>query len=92
MRQRWRESMGEGVGERVDEVSAELPYELQSRMFDQLAAVGIGGAGLAVTPIGSLLKTAPRIVWLEHLLRWQARGGVGTFSPDAVGTKTGDGK
>jgi hypothetical protein len=68
LRQRWRESLGEGVEERVEEVSADLPYELQSKMFDQLAAVGIGGAGLAVTLIGSLLKTAPPIVWLSVVL------------------------
>lgn len=56
--------MGEGVEERLDEVSADLPYELQSKMFDQLAAAGVAGAGLTVTLIGSLLRSAPGIVWL----------------------------
>lgn len=56
--------MGLDVEERIDEVSADLPYELQSKMFDQLAAVGVAGAGLTVTLIGSLLRNAPPIVWL----------------------------
>lgn len=60
--------MGAGVEERVDQVSADLPYELQSKMFDQLAAVGVAGAGLAVTLIGSLLRSAPAIVWLPVIL------------------------
>ena len=50
--------------ERVEDVSADLPYELQSKMFDQLATVGIAGAGLSVTLIGSLLRDAPATVWL----------------------------
>jgi hypothetical protein len=56
------------VEERLAEVSADLPYELQSKMFDQLAAVGIAGAGLAVTLIGSLLRGAPAIVWMPVVL------------------------
>lgn len=68
LREQWRESMGEGIDERLDEVSADLPYELQSKMFDQLAAVGIAGAGLAVTLIGSLLRGASPIVWLPVIL------------------------
>jgi hypothetical protein len=68
LRQQWRESLGEGVEERVDQVSADLPYELQSKMFDQLAAAGVAGAGLTVTLIGSLLRNAPGIVWLPVIL------------------------
>jgi hypothetical protein len=68
LRQYWQESTGSGVEERLDQVSADLPYELQSKMFDQLAAVGIAGAGLAVTLIGSLLRNAPAIVWLPVFL------------------------
>src|SRR3712207_5578879 len=60
--------MADGVEERIDQVSADLPYELQSKMFDQLAAVGIAGAGLTVTLIGSLLRGAPGIVWLPVVL------------------------
>jgi hypothetical protein len=32
-------------------------------MFDQLATVGIAGAGLSVTLIGSLLRDSPPMVW-----------------------------
>jgi hypothetical protein len=60
--------MGAGIEERLDQVSADLPYELQSKMFDQLTAVGIAGAGLAVTLIGSLLREAPPIVWAPVVL------------------------
>lgn len=60
--------MGSGVEERQDEVSADLPYELQSKMFDQLAAAGVAGAGLTVTLIGSFLRNAPGIVWLPVVL------------------------
>jgi len=68
VRQRWRDSTGAGVEERLDEVSADLPYELQSKMFDQLAAAGVAGAGLTVTLIGSLLRNAPGLVWLPVVL------------------------
>jgi hypothetical protein len=47
-----------------DGISPDLPYELQSKMFDQLAAFSLGGAGLTVTLIGSSLRNAPAIVWL----------------------------
>ena len=51
--------------ERKEEgISPDLPYELQSKMFDQLAAFSLGGAGLTVTLIGSLLRNAPAVVWL----------------------------
>ena len=45
-------------------VSPDLPYELQSKMFDQLAAMSLAGAGLTVTLIGSTLRGAPGVVWL----------------------------
>jgi NADH:ubiquinone oxidoreductase subunit 6 (subunit J) len=48
----------------VDGTSPDLPFELQSKLFDQLAAMSIAGAGLTVTLIGSILKNAPGIVWL----------------------------
>lgn len=51
--------------ERVDEVSADLPYELQSKILDQTATVAIAGAGLSVTLIGSVLQDAPATVWLS---------------------------
>jgi hypothetical protein len=68
LKEQWRESMGAGVDERLEEVSADLPYELQSKMFDQLAAAGVAGAGLTVTLISSLLSDAPKLVWLPVIL------------------------
>ena len=53
----------EPVDERVEMVSADLPYELQSKLFDQLATLGVAGAGLTVTLIGSVLSHAPFIIW-----------------------------
>ena len=52
------------VVERLEDVSADLPYELQSKMFDQLATVGVAGTGLSVTLISSLLRDAPSTVWI----------------------------
>lgn len=62
---RWRKSAGDAPDERLDAVSPDLPFELQSKVFDQLATVSIAGAGLTVTLIGSLLHDASRIVWLS---------------------------
>lgn len=56
---------GDVVDERLEAVSADLPFELQSKIFDQLATVSIAGAGLGVTLIGSLLQNASRFVWLS---------------------------
>ena len=53
------------ANEAIAETSADLAYELQSKMFDQLATVGIAGAGLAVTLIGSVLQDEPDDVWLS---------------------------
>lgn len=53
------------ASEPIAETSADLAYELQSKMFDQLATVGVAGAGLAVTLIGSVLKDEPSDVWLS---------------------------
>src|SRR5215212_6566313 len=68
VRQQWRESIGADFEERHADVSADLPYELQSKMFDQLAAVSVAGAGLTVTLIGTLLRDAPPVVWLPVIL------------------------
>jgi hypothetical protein len=62
---KWPRKGAEAVPDpRIEEISPDLPYELQSKMFDQLATVSIAGAGLTVTLIGSLLRDAPWIVWL----------------------------
>lgn len=63
VQQWWRQATAADVKERLDAISADLPYELQSKMFDQLATVSVAGAGLAVTLIGSLLDDAPPKVW-----------------------------
>ncbi len=56
------------IEERLESVSVDLPYELQSKIFDQLATVSVAGAGLSVTLIGSLLQNASRVVWLSVIL------------------------
>lgn len=54
--------------EPIDAISADLAYELQSKMFDQMATVGVAGAGLAVTLIGSTLRDPSREIWLSVVL------------------------
>lgn len=54
--------------DRTADVSPDLAYELQSKMFDQIANVGIAGTGLAVTLIGSTLRDAPPVVWMSVVL------------------------
>jgi hypothetical protein len=49
--------------ERLDEVSADLPYELQNKLFEQMATMSIGGVGLTITLAGTLLEGEP-LVWL----------------------------
>lgn len=63
-----RDSQSGEADERVDDTSVDLAYELQSKMFDQLATVGVAGAGLAVTLIGSMLRDAPSDVWFSVFL------------------------
>ena len=60
-----RESADDVRNERPAEVSPDLPYELQSKLLDQLATVSVAGAGLAITLIGSLLQGAPGSVWIS---------------------------
>lgn len=50
--------------EPIAEVSADLAYELQAKMFEQLAAISAAGAGLTITLIGSILRGASPIIWL----------------------------
>jgi hypothetical protein len=45
-------------------VSADLAYELQSKLFEQLATMGVAGAGLVITLRGSILSDASPIIWL----------------------------
>jgi hypothetical protein len=68
LRRKFRKRDDIDANERVAEVSADLAYELQSKMFDQLTTVGIGGAGLVVTLIGSVLQDAPDNIWLSVIL------------------------
>lgn len=44
-------------------VSPDLAYEMQSKMFDQLAAAGVAGAGLTITLVGTILQGS-FLVWL----------------------------
>jgi hypothetical protein len=50
--------------ERIEDTSADLAYELQAKLFEQLATVSLGGAGLAITLAGSILRDSP-LVWLS---------------------------
>lgn len=65
LRRKGPEGHGADADERVADTSADLAYELQSKIFDQLATVGVAGAGLAVTLIGSILRDAPNDVWFS---------------------------
>jgi len=64
----WQKPDTDVVDERLESVSADLPFELRSKIFDQLATISIAGAGLSVTLIGSLLQNESRIVWLSVIL------------------------
>jgi uncharacterized membrane protein len=44
--------------------SADLPYELQSKLFEQLATMGVAGAGLVITLRGSILSDASALIWM----------------------------
>jgi hypothetical protein len=68
LRRKTRHSDDAELDAEVHETSPDLAYELQSKMFDQLATVGVAGAGLAVTLIGSVLRDAPNDVWLSVVL------------------------
>jgi hypothetical protein len=53
----------EEAQERIEETNPDLPYELQSRLFEQFATFGLGGAGLSITLASSLLQGSP-LVWM----------------------------
>lgn len=42
----------------------DLAYELQSKLFEQLAAMGVAGAGLVITLKGSILSGASGLIWI----------------------------
>lgn len=63
-----RAKADDAITERPEDISADLPYELQSKMLDQLATVSVAGTGLAITLIGSVLQTASRDVWVSVAL------------------------
>jgi hypothetical protein len=50
--------------EEMEGVSIDVALELQSKVFEQLAAVGLGGAGLVITLAGSILPASP-VVWIS---------------------------
>lgn len=45
-------------------VSPDLQYELQANLFEQLATMGIAGAGLVITLRGSVLSDASGLIWM----------------------------
>ncbi|HYD73968.1 MAG TPA: hypothetical protein VEF55_12590 [Candidatus Binatia bacterium] len=49
--------------ERVEETSADLAYELQAKLFEQLATVSLGGVGLTLTLSGTILSGA-QLSWI----------------------------
>jgi hypothetical protein len=57
------ESAPEDEQEAVARVSPDLPYEIQSKLFEQLAAAGVAGAGLTITLVGTILKGS-FLIWL----------------------------
>ena len=52
--------------ERVEETSADLAYELQAKLFEQLTTVSLGGLGLAITLSGTILS-GTRLTWMSSL-------------------------
>lgn len=44
-------------------VSPDLPIELQAKLFEQLTAAGVGGAGLTITLVGTILQGSA-LVWI----------------------------
>jgi hypothetical protein len=52
------------TGPSLASVSADLAYELQSKLFEQLATMGVAGAGLVITLRGSILSEASPIIWM----------------------------
>ena len=67
--------MAEGDDERphgapkteLESISPDLPFELQSKLIDQLATMGVAGAGLVITLRGSLLQDASNLIWLAAI-------------------------
>ena len=47
----------------ADAVSPDLPVELQAKLFEQLAAAGVAGAGLTITLVGTILQGS-FLVWV----------------------------
>jgi hypothetical protein len=47
----------------IAEASADVAFELQSKLFEQLATLGVAGAGLVITLKGSVLSGASAIIW-----------------------------
>ena len=52
--------------ERIEETSADLAYELQAKLFEQLTTVSLGGLGLTITLSGTILSGA-RLTWMSSV-------------------------
>jgi hypothetical protein len=48
----------------MEQVSIDIALDLQSKVFEQLAAMGLGGAGLVITLAGSILPASP-VIWIS---------------------------
>jgi hypothetical protein len=59
--------MSDPLKEPIEETSADLPYELQFRMFEQLTTLGTAGAGLTITLLGSILRGSGFEAWLAAI-------------------------
>jgi hypothetical protein len=54
----------ERAPERIEQISPDLPYELQSRLFEQLTTLSLGGVGLTITLSGTILRSEP-LTWIS---------------------------
>ena len=54
----------EQAPERIEDTSADLAYELQAKLFEQLATVSLGGLGLTITLSGTILAGG-RLTWMS---------------------------
>lgn len=55
------------LSERIEETSADLAYELQAKLFEQLTTVSLAGLGLTITLSGTILSGA-RLTWMSSVV------------------------